>query len=79
MMRLAGNLETHVIRLLLLAALAMLLLPREVLARDDSLAKLEKKHGKGKALSIIAHRLGRCVYFILKRRKPFRMAKFFNN
>ena len=42
-------------------------------------AQLEKKHGKGKALSIIAHRLGRCVYFILKRRKPFQMAKFFNN
>ena len=33
--------------------------------------KLAKKHGKGKALSILAHKLGRAVYFILKRKKPF--------
>ncbi len=42
-------------------------------------ARLEKKHGKGKALSIIAHKLGRAVYFILQRRRPFQMDKFFNN
>lgn len=33
--------------------------------------KLAKKHGKGKALSILAHKLGRAVYFILKRKEPF--------
>jgi transposase len=35
------------------------------------LARLEKKHGKAKALSILAHRLGRVVYHILKRQQPF--------
>ena len=35
------------------------------------LARLEKKHGKAKALSILAHRLGRAVYHILKRKQPF--------
>ena len=35
------------------------------------LARLEKKHSKAKALSILAHRLGRAVYHILKRKQPF--------
>ena len=38
--------------------------------------RLERRHGKAKALSILAHRLGRAVYFILKRRKAFKMATF---
>jgi transposase len=38
--------------------------------------RLERKHGRGKALSILAHRLGRTVYHMLKRRKAFDMAKF---
>jgi len=33
--------------------------------------RLIKKHGKGKALSILAHRMGRAVYFMLKNKKPF--------
>jgi len=33
--------------------------------------KLAKRHGKGKALSILAHKIGRAVYFILKRKEPF--------
>ena len=41
------------------------------------LKRLEKKHGKGKALSIIAARLGRAVYFILKRGEPFDREKFY--
>jgi len=35
------------------------------------LARLEKRHGKGKALSILAHKLGRTVYFMLVRGKAF--------
>ena len=35
------------------------------------LNRLTKKHGKGKALSILAHKLGRAVYFMLKNKKPF--------
>jgi transposase len=34
-------------------------------------ARLVAKHGKGKSLSIIAARLARAVYFMLKRRTPF--------
>lgn len=41
------------------------------------LDRLSNKHGKGKALSILAHKLGRAVYFILKNRKPFDQDKFF--
>jgi transposase len=38
--------------------------------------RLEKKHGKAKALSILAHRLGRAVYFMLKRGRAFDMKTF---
>lgn len=41
--------------------------------------RLVKQHGKGKALSIIAARLGRAVYFMLKRSKVFDKEKFFNH
>jgi transposase len=29
------------------------------------LARLERKHGEGKALSILAHKIGRAVYYVL--------------
>jgi transposase len=38
--------------------------------------KLTRKHGKGKALSILAHKLGRAVYFMLKNKEAFDMQKF---
>ena len=38
--------------------------------------RLAKKHGKGKALSILAHRIGRAVYFMLKRKRAFDLARF---
>src|SRR3989440_6716853 len=31
------------------------------------LTRLEKKHGKGKALTVLAHKLARAVYYLLKR------------
>jgi transposase len=40
------------------------------------LARLEKRFGKGKALSILAHKLGRTVYFMLQRGKAFDRARF---
>jgi transposase len=40
------------------------------------LAKLEKRHGKGKALSILAHKLGRAAYFMLAREKAFDLQRF---
>jgi len=40
-------------------------------------ARLEKKHGKGKATGILAHKLGRTVYTMLKRRHAFDVNRFF--
>jgi transposase len=40
------------------------------------LARLEKKHGKGKALSILAHKIGRAGYYMLARGTVFSMEKF---
>ena len=39
-------------------------------------ARLEKRHGKGKALSILAHKIGRAVYHMLARGTVFSMEKF---
>jgi transposase len=40
------------------------------------LATFEKKHGKGKALSILAHKIGRAVFYMLSRGTVFSMEKF---
>jgi transposase len=42
------------------------------------LVRLEKKHSKGKALTILAHRLARTVYHLLRREQAFDMNKFLN-
>jgi transposase len=42
------------------------------------LARLEKKHNKGKALTVLAHKLARAVYYMLKRNTAFDLDKFFN-
>jgi transposase len=39
-------------------------------------ARIERKHGKGKALSILAHRIGRAVYFMLARKRAFDLERF---
>jgi len=41
--------------------------------------RLEHRYGKSKALSILAHRLGRAVYFMLTREKAFDMKRFLTN
>jgi transposase len=38
--------------------------------------RLARKHGKGKSLSILAHRLGRAVYHMLKRNEAFDRTRF---
>lgn len=43
------------------------------------LCKMEQKFGKAKALSILAHKLGRCVYFMLDRGKAFDAEKFYSS
>jgi transposase len=42
------------------------------------LTRLEKKHSKGKALTILAHRLARTVYQLLRREHAFDMNTFLN-
>jgi len=40
------------------------------------LARLEQRFGKGKALSILAHKLGPAAYFMLAREKAFDLQRF---
>jgi transposase len=47
-------------------------------AGQKYLTRLEKKHGKGKALTVLAHKLARAVYCLLKRHTAFEMDKFLN-
>ncbi len=47
-------------------------------AGQKYLARIEKKHGKGKALTILAHKLARAVYYMLKRDTAFNLDKFLN-
>lgn len=44
--------------------------------KQDYFAKLERKHGKGKAFSILACKIGRAVYFMLKNKEAFNLEKF---
>jgi transposase len=57
---------------------ATVLLLRNNPAGQKSVARLEKKHGKGKALTILAHKLARAVYYMLRRDTAFDLQKFLN-
>lgn len=43
---------------------------------QKDLPRLEKKHGKGKALTVLAHKLARAVYYMLKRKVVFELDTF---
>lgn len=45
-------------------------------AGQKYLARLTHKHGKGKALSILAHKLGRAAYYVMTRKRNFDIQKF---
>jgi transposase len=45
-------------------------------AGQKYLARLEKKHGKGKALTVLAHKLARAIYYLWKRDTVFELDKF---
>jgi transposase len=55
---------------------AAVLFLRDNPAGQKDLTRLEKKHGQGKALTLLAQKLGRAVYYMLKRQKAFDMHKF---
>ena len=51
-----------------------------LMLRNEKIAKLmdrlRRKHGKGKALGVLSHKLGRTIYFMLKRQKSFDLERF---
>jgi transposase len=55
---------------------AAVLFLRDNPAAQKLLARLEKKHGKGKALTILAHKLARAVYYMLQRQTAFDLETF---
>ena len=55
---------------------AAVLFLRDNPAAQKFLARLEHKHSKGKALTILAHKLARAVYYMLKRQTAFDLDTF---
>jgi transposase len=58
---------------------AAVLFLRDNPAGQKYLARVEKKHDKGKALTILAHKLARAVYYMLKRQRAFDMDQFLHS
>ena len=52
---------------------------RELPQAESLVARKEKKHGKAKAMSILAARIARGVYWMLKRKEAFDVNRFFNH
>jgi transposase len=57
---------------------AAVLFLRDNPAGQKFLTRWEKKHSKGKALTILAHKLARAVYYMLKHKTAFDMSKCLN-
>jgi Transposase IS116/IS110/IS902 family len=57
---------------------AAVLFLRQNAAAQKLLARVEKKHGKGKALTLLAHKLARVVYSMLTRDTVFDLDNFLN-
>jgi transposase len=55
---------------------AAVLFLRQNAAGQQYFAKLTRKHGKGKALTVLAHKLARAVYHLLTRQQAFEMHRF---
>ena len=56
---------------------AVCLMLRESDQAKRFVARKERKHGKARAMSMLARKLGRAVYYILLRKKPFDVNRFF--
>jgi len=55
---------------------AAVLFIRQSQPGKEYFAKLEQKHGKAKALTVLAHKLGRAVYSMLAREQAFDLNRF---
>ena len=56
---------------------AALLFMRYNSAAKTMVENLAKIHGKGKAISILSHKLARAIYYMLKNNQQFERDKFF--
>jgi hypothetical protein len=56
---------------------AAVLMIRESDQAKRFVARLEAKHGKPHALAVLRARIGRAVYYMLKRKEPFDITRFF--
>jgi transposase len=56
---------------------AVPLLKRQCQAARDYAARIEKKHNKARAMSLLAVKLGRGVYYMLRHKRPFEVNTFF--
>ena len=55
---------------------AVVLFLRETREAQPYIRRLERKYGQNKAKGILAHRLGRTVYYMLKTKQVFDIKKF---
>jgi transposase len=55
---------------------ASVLFIRQSQPGKEYFVKLEHKHGKAKALTVLAHKLGRAVYYMLTREQAFDLQRF---
>jgi transposase len=55
---------------------AAVLFIRQSQPGKEYFVKLEHKHGKAKALTVLAHKLGRAVYYMLTREQAFDLQRF---
>jgi hypothetical protein len=55
---------------------AAVLFLRHAAGGKQLLGAIEQQHGKGKALSILAHKIARAVFYMLSRRPVFSMERF---
>jgi transposase len=58
---------------------AAVLFLRDPPAGQKYLTRLEKKHGQGKALTLLAQKLGRAVYYLLKRQQAVDVHTFLHD
>ncbi|MBC8351124.1 MAG: hypothetical protein H8E66_04010 [Planctomycetes bacterium] len=52
---------------------------RECLEAKQFVQRKERKHGKSRAMTMLARKIGRAVYQMLKRKEAFDIAKFLAN
>jgi transposase len=55
---------------------AAILFLRQTQLGKEYFTKLDHKHGKAKALTVLGHKLARAVYYLFTRAQPFDLQRF---